>query len=327
MIFQYNKYIFNIKFKQKIVFNTLPSFIFRNNIGFQLRKIVCVLRNSDCSVCILNATCIYPLMFETPIDKNNSFLKGRNRAPHPYVIYSEAKPEEKLDGLNLEIILIGSGIQYFPYIILAIMNVGKTGILRKRIQFDVEDIISQGISVISKETNSVENTPPLTWELDLDMDAVINKNKLDDDDRSEGNTQKIREIKIDFLSPLRIKRDGRYVSDIIYKDIIQATIRRIEILNSLFGSGGLNFDSGFINNVAENKKFKAELKWVDYERYSAKQKHSMQMGGIVGCAYVSGSFSNVELSLLRAAELFNIGKNVSFGLGRVRFHNLISIDK
>jgi len=138
MIFQYNKYIFNIKFKQKIVFNTLPSFIFRNNIGFQLRKIVCVLRNSDCSVCILNATCIYPLMFETPIDKNNSFLKGRNRAPHPYVIYSEAKPEEKLDGLNLEIILIGSGIKYFPYIILAIMNVGKTGILRKRVQFDYQ---------------------------------------------------------------------------------------------------------------------------------------------------------------------------------------------
>ncbi len=314
MIFQYNKYIFNIRFNRKIIFDTLPSFIFRNNIGFQLRKIVCVFKNNDCSTCLLGTTCVYSLMFETPIDKNNNFLEGRNRAPHPYAVYSDAKAGKEIDSLDLDIVMIGNAINYFPYLFLALMNTGKSGILRDRINFEIDDIVSQNRSILDKENDTVKNMAPLTW----DLNGV-------DDIRSEAivDLKNVGGIRIDFLSPFRMKFGGKYLTAITYKDIICAILRRIELLSKLFGNTVIDFGKDLIYFLTKDKKFTSDLKWFDYSRYSARQKQSMKLGGLIGTATVTGNFSNIEVSLLRAAELFNIGKNVSFGLGKVRIRKLL----
>ncbi|MFW0884180.1 hypothetical protein ACMCNP_03875 [Candidatus Acidulodesulfobacterium sp. H_13] len=141
-----------------VIFYALPSFIFRNNIGFQLGKTVCVFKNHDCSICV------YSLTFRTPIDKNNNFLESRNRASHPYAINSDAK--KKLDSLSLDIVTTGDRIGYFPYLLLTLINAGRSGILGERINFEIDDIVSQDRSILNKENDAVENIMPLTWNLD-----------------------------------------------------------------------------------------------------------------------------------------------------------------
>ena len=309
-MFQYNKYTFGLRFEKGIAFRSPASFIFRNNIGFQLKRLTCILRSSECGSCILNKTCIYSSVYETPIDKNNKIIKGRDRASHPYLVYSDAPTGLKTERINIDIVLIGTAVNYFPYILLTMINIGKSGILRDRIHFDVESVLCQGKSVLNRKDDYCENVSPLIW--DWDGSAL-----------AENKNERIKEVALAFLSPLRIKHNGKLVSTITYKDILYGAARRVDILDNLFGNGslasrGVTADSlGFIESASNGKEFLSRLKWTDYSRYSARQKQSMQMGGLMGKAVVKGAFSSKELAFLKAAELFHIGKNASFGLGKV----------
>lgn len=311
-MFQYNKYTFGLKFEKEIAFRSPASFIFRNNIGFQLKRLTCILRSSECGSCILNKTCIYSSVYETPIDKSNKIVKGRDRASHPYLVYSGATTGVKTERINIDIILIGIAVNYFPYILLTMINTGKAGILSGRIHFEVESIFCQGKSVLQGKSDYCENIGPLIW--DWDGSAL-----------AENKNERIKEVELAFLSPLRIKHNGKLVSNITYKDILYGAVRRVDILDNLFGNGSsapLGAEAGaashsFIEDASNGKEFLSRLKWTDYSRYSARQKQSMQMGGLMGTAVVKGVFSSTELAFLKAAELFHIGKNASFGLGKV----------
>jgi hypothetical protein len=314
---EYNKYSFSLAFEKKVAFRSLPSFIFRNNIGFQLRKITCVLKNQECQNCILRVSCIYSSVFETPIEKNNAVLGGRNKAPHPYAVYADAAVAgTAVDGLNLDIVLIGTGVKYFPYMLLAMFNMSKSGILKERIKFNIDDIICGGVSIMDKSDYSCKNVKPEIWNInkdDIDCQLDVYNNSLN----SSGENG-IKTVRINFLTPVRLQHKGRYLSNITYKDLLYAAVRRVGLLNDFFGDGDIDAAGGdFVDSATEGKEFDADLKWVDYSRYSARQKQSMKMGGLVGTATVKGRFSEAELSLLNAAELFGIGKNVSFGLGRI----------
>jgi hypothetical protein len=309
-MFQYNKYTFCLKFEKEIAFRSPASFIFRNNIGFQLKKLTCILKSSRCGSCILDKTCIYSSVFETPIDKNNGIIKGRDRGSHPYLVYSDAVTGVKVGRINLDIILIGNAVNYFPYILLTMINIGKSGILSGRIHFSIENVSCQGESVLTKENDYCKNISPLIW--DWDGSAL-----------AENKNERIKEVELAFLSPLRIKHNGRYVSNLTYKDILYGAARRIDILDNFFGDGSsanhapLADLPGFIEGASNGKEFFSRLKWADYSRYSARQKQSMRMGGLTGKAVVKGVFSSWELALLEAAGLFHIGKNASFGLGKM----------
>lgn len=309
-MFQYNKYTFDLRFEKGIAFRSPASFIFRNNIGFQLKRLTCILRSSECGSCILNKTCIYSSVYETPIDKNNKIIKGRDRASHPYLVYSDAPTGLKTERINVDIVLIGTAVNYFPYILLTMINIGKSGILSDRIHFDLESVLCQGKSAFNRKDDYCENVSPLIW--DWDGSAL-----------AENKNERIKEVGLAFLSPLRIKHNGKLVSNITYKDILYGAARRVDILDNLFGNGSLANHApladlpGFIEDASNGKEFLSRLKWTDYSRYSARQKQSMQMGGLMGKAIVKGAFSSKELAFLKAAELFHIGKNASFGLGKV----------
>ena len=334
-MFEYNRYSFSLVFEKKVPFRSLPSFIFRNNIGFQLKKITCVLKRQECADCILKASCIYCSVFETPIEKNNSVLEGRNKAPHPYIIYADAVTGAAADRLMLDIILMGTGVRYFPYMLLTMINIGKSGILKERFHFDIDDVTCRDVSVLDKSNYSCKNVKPAVWNI---KQSVAGSDSLNGPE-SFGAAERedvLKTVKINFLTPVRIQHKGKYLSRITYKDIMHAAARRVEMLVNFFGNGeagigagaetnsvgagadaARRFDAEFIDSAAKDKEFDADLKWVDYARYSARQKQSMQLGGLVGAVTVRGRFSELELLLLKAAELFSIGKNVSFGLGRV----------
>ena len=122
-------------------------------------------------------------------------------------------------------------------------------------------------------------------------------------------------INISFISPLRLKYRGKYLSDITFDDFVSSSNRRIKLLTGFYGkNNGILLED--LNYSAMVKS--ASLKWVDYNYYSARQKERLKLGGIIGGMVVEGDFDKNTLSILEAAELFHIGKNPSFGLGRVR---------
>ena len=61
----------------------------------------------------------------------------------------------------------------------------------------------------------------------------------------------------------------------------------------------------------------SDLKWIDWTRYSRRQKSTMQLGGLTGSVTFRGDIAEF-LPLLDFCTQVHIGKQTSFGLGRIR---------
>ena len=77
----------------------------------------------------------------------------------------------------------------------------------------------------------------------------------------------------------------------------------------------------FESHYSEPKEWQPRLHWHDLPRYSSRQKTRMKLGGFMGKIFFSGSLLPFEEALLSAAELFHLGKNTSFGLGRIEVND------
>lgn len=298
-------FIFNFQIKPIVPlnFDTMPEFLFRSIIGNELRQLSCIFKAGSCEKCDLRFQCAYSVIFESPISKDNPFLKGRNYASHPFIISIDNNEKNPLDEILLNITLIGKAIDYFPYLFYAISKGGETGIGRERIKYTVE-------SVKNKNREILKNGQ-------LDM-SISRKEWIAGTNSGKGAKKKYL---IEFISPLRFKKNGKYVDKISYGDILKSLRRRVEILSGMYGESSPVPEINEIKDVDE-KLVLSDIRWVENKRWSGRQKTTMLLGGIKGTIELSGSFTPFERSLLEAGELFHLGKNAGFGLGRIKVREL-----
>lgn len=298
----YQKYLFSILFEHDTRLNNFPTFILRSVLGKELRHLVCLFPGRECSVCSLNRQCPYSVLFETPLPKDNTILSGRNFAPHPFILFTPLPNYRRGKRLRFELNLLGQAQDYFPYFYYALKKAGEKGVFMQRMPFRIEDVFWEGKSIMESEDIIHSGLPSSHWVLnDADRDTVH------------------RSLLIEMLTPLRLKKKGRYQQSIDYQTLLDAICYRVRILAGLYGDLPENF-SGMAGGEIAPKRENSTLVWKDFSRYSARQKRRIKLGGLMGVLKVEGVFSSQELSLLRAGELFHVGKNAGFGLGRIQLN-------
>lgn len=294
---KYNQFLFHLKFKNRFTTKVYPSFVLRSVLGNELRKLSCILRGKECGDCPLKFQCAYSYIFETPINKNTEFLLGRDRASHPFRIFSDTLPRKEFEEIRLTLSLFGRGVDYFPYLFFALKMGGEKGLFKERIPYEIKSIQEGDSVVYNGEGDQIEKPDERLWSFD------------------SGDEEKSLFIKITFLSPVRMKINNRYTHRITYLDMLRNILQRINIIGSMYGDGEkLKID---LKKMSE-KEERNSLIWVEYDRYSARQGSEMKLGGAVGEVVLKGSFSKWEISLLKACEIFGLGKNTSFGFGEVK---------
>ncbi len=299
----YQTFIFHIAFQVPIRFSVFPPVVLRSILGKELHRLSCVFKGRRCTECSLKYSCAYAVVFETHVEKNTQYLQGRDRASHPFVFTISDSFAEKVDSIKLCFTLIGKGVDYLPYIYYALLRAGKQGIFRERVRFIIQDVTCEGISILEGQEKIAAKPIIRKWSLEPAAHAVSKR------------------IRIDFMTPFRLKVKGVYTSSFLYSDVLTALGRRALLLASLYGdtsgANGLPFDG-----KGEKVKCVQDIRWVDVDYYSARQKERLRMGGAVGFVEYEGEFDEEELSLLRFGELFHVGKNVSFGLGSMKVRDL-----
>lgn len=306
----YLKTFFKIEAVEDIYLPYFKGSTFRGVFGNTFKKIVCALKSQICNDCLLKYTCVYAYIFETPPPLDKSLLNFSNyrTIPHPFVIEPPLDKKRYFkygEELVFSLILIGKARNYLPYFIYTFSECGKAGIGKGRGRFTLKEVYTENKKIFDNDGKNI--IPP-------DGEIFEIKENIETENQ---NPQE--EITIEIQTPLRIKSKNALVIKLEFHTLIKYLILRMTLLQFFHCDGEQpNWDHKKIIEIAkEVKTIEDNTQWWDWERYSARQQTKIKLGGIIGRIKYSGNIAPFK-NLLIAGEIFHLGKNTSFGLGKYK---------
>jgi len=301
---------FFLKFTNEIEFNNRLHFALRGSLGSFLRKASCMLRSKDCPECLLKSNCAYAYIFNTSPTDSDYILNNYKTIPHPYVINNLNKIKEKY--IKFDLILVGKAVPFFPYFVLAYNRIGQEKGLYNN-KFTISKISSY------KTIKNYFQRRPFTV---FTHDKILKEPKILKIAELELPLQKNLE-KLSFITPVRIKYNGKYITDLKFHYLIRSLTRRISLL--LYYHCGVKWNVDFKEIIEKSKKIKIEkkkLRYIEWERYSKRQNQKMRLGGIEGEILLK---NNRELKyfaeIIITGSIINAGKQTAFGFGNYHLVN------
>jgi len=120
-----------------------------------------------------------------------------------------------------------------------------------------------------------------------------------------------------FVTPLRIKKDNKFIRDrelVTIFDIINSIFQR---KNSLENREFTKLPFEVKSKIVENS-----LNYKTLTRLSNRQKTKMNLDGLIGDMIIT-DLSEEEYKLLKLGEIIGVGKQVTFGLGKIEVKELL----
>lgn len=297
----------------------LPAYLgstLRGGFGHVFRRICCPTRQRECKGCPLVPQCPYALIFETSPPPDSPALRNLEEIPRPFVISPPPASTLKYppgSTFSFEVTLIGKAIAFLPYFIVAFKELGAVGLGRGRGHFSLKQIEllnpfnGNSIRIYSGEDEMVR---PVDDKVTLKDCRELAPQKLPPLNSSL--------LTLSFLTPTRLKHQGHLVDRPDFHIVFRALLRRLSSL-ALFHCG-TKLDLDYQGLIAKAQKVELiwnRTRWVEWERFSSRQKEKMFFGGILGEAAYAGDFTPF-LPYLVFGQWTHVGKNCTFGLGRYK---------
>ncbi len=279
----------------------LPPFLgatFRGAFGYLLKETACQVRHTQCADCYLKKVCPYVCIFEGFAPEHREILRKYDKIPQPFVLLISPQSEENESVLQWGIRLFGPAMKYWPYVIHTYQEIGKRGLGKKRLRYEIEKVWdSQGTTVWSGE-NRLAAEPAITTSQQLNH---------------PGGENELTTLTWRFHTPVQIKTRGQVDG----LSLILSGRRRFSIMNHFYGSPADDAEEKLEH--LEEDQFTTEkslLKPFRFSRFSGRQKRKVQMSGLVGEITITGPW-NKSGEWLRHIPHIHLGKSTSFGFGHV----------
>jgi CRISPR-associated endoribonuclease Cas6 len=281
----------------------------RGAFGHAFRRVACPFR--ACPPCILPKTCPFNYVFESP-PRDDAGLFGRSSAvPHPFVL------ELPMDGqtvfspgeeLRFGLLLIGKAIDFLPYFVVALREMGRAGLGRGRGRWHLQRVVDRGPGTPRVLYDGASGDERLL------CSATIHRGI----ERMAVSQGDVKAVTLEFLTPTRLRYVGHLTDKPEFHVLIRNLLRRLSALAFYHCDFELELDHRDLIHQAEGVALRqADLRWMDWERYSARQDARMTLGGFVGAVTFEGDLAPFA-PLLRLGEVVHVGKATAFGLGRYR---------
>jgi len=323
--------------------------VLRGTFGARLRWISCPSRMAPCVGCEWRTRCAYAYVFETPVPDGAERLRTHQDIPRPFVI--EAPPPGVLrlvagDELSLGLVLLGRAVDYLPHFILAFREIDRfaqgtatgPGANVRLEEFAVERGGLAGREETADEaTASAGRTAPSAAGTASSLDGVVWR--AADPRRVAGGTvltgreivarvpvwametaggDGLRALTVTFETMTRLKHEAGYARRPEFHILVRSLLRRVS--NLLYFHGGVDLGVDFRDLIARAGQVSLThdaTRWQDWTHRSSRQGTTMELGGFVGEARYAGDL-DLFLPLLLLGEYLHVGKNATFGLGRMR---------
>jgi CRISPR/Cas system endoribonuclease Cas6 (RAMP superfamily) len=128
--------------------------------------------------------------------------------------------------------------------------------------------------------------------------------------------------RIEILTPLRVKRDGRHVGpqDFRFADFFGPLLRRISMLTAFHTDTPLETDFRGLMEAARQTTAVCQLTWQDLTRYSSRQKTTMKLGGVLGRIDLVNDDLAPFWPYLWLGRFVHAGSGATMGLGRYEIY-------
>lgn len=286
----------------------------RGAFGIAFKETVCIMDHRDCDRCILRLKCAYPYIFDTPIPEDSARMRKYPRAPHPFVIEPPLETQQHYkpnEPLSFGLVLIGKAIDYLPYFIYTFDRLGRErGMGSGRGKFELEKVSwldpgGEEKPIYDGQKKVLANSfHPLTI-----RDLSLSQN-------SKPETRNSKLVTVHYVTPTRVTYNGELHPEPEFHVIIRNLLRRLSNLCYFHCGEELKLDfKGVIEGAKEIEMKDGNIRWHDWERYSARQDTRMKLGGFVGPVEYRGELGSF-FPLLKIGETVHVGKATGFGLGR-----------
>jgi len=305
----YGKYQFFCRLIDEAILPYYKGSTFRGVFGRALKRVTCALKMKECNQCLLKRRCVYALFFETPISSGTSEDPRIVSPPHPFVIEPPLTTDTQFpegSSFDFHLLLFGEANHNLPYFIYAFEQMGKIGIGKringKRGHFSLEEVKSGDKSIYSSSDQTLKAEKPFTLTL-KDM---------------EGFPQSTFRLRLNIITPFRIKFENRLKADLPFHVLVRAMLRRMSSLLNSYGDGEPSLDyRGLVKRAKEVKIVDEDLNWFDWRRYSFRQDKAMLMGGMIGYVTYEGDMGEY-MPLIEFCSQVHLGKQTTFGLGKIK---------
>ncbi|MEO0076464.1 MAG: CRISPR system precrRNA processing endoribonuclease RAMP protein Cas6 [candidate division WOR-3 bacterium] len=291
------------KVKEKLTLSQFQGSIIRGAFGYTFRKIICLIKDKECKECLLKTKCVYAYIFETPRPEDSKIMRKYETVPRPFIFDPPANDKQEYqqgEKFTFGLTLIGKAIDYLPYFIYALDEMGKNGLGRNRGKLELVTIKQGNRAIYDGIDKKIKN------------DVKIKELKLTHPKRP------IEKIKIKFVTPFRIVYEGKVVQSLDFHILIRSLLRRIGLL-SYFHSDK-PYDIDFTNLIAKAEKIKtihSDLRLQDQFRFSTRQHRRIPTSGMIGEITYQGDLTNF-IPFLKIGEIIHIGKGTVFGMGKYK---------
>lgn len=127
----------------------------------------------------------------------------------------------------------------------------------------------------------------------------------------------IREMTIYAHTPLRIRRNGALLEDIDFPTIIRNITSRLEAIAARYGGWVDRAEAERIQTLSEKVTIiQNHLELKNMKRYSNRLGEKMDFSGLLGSIQFEGELTPF-VPWLYAAQILHIGRNTTFGMGRI----------
>jgi len=291
----------------------LPTFwgsTLRGGFGHSFKRMACRRLGEDCRLCADYDRCAYGYVFETRPPPDSEVLRTHDAVPRPFVFKIPAgRPlvYNAGDALEFGLLLVGQGIAYLPYFILALKVLGDEGIGPDRAHFRLKHVWARD--------------PLGPWETlvyDGDSDALRNQEHSIGmaEIEAAANQLSLDAVTLTLLTPMRVKVAGTIARELPFQLLIRNIVRRLSSLSYFHCGARWETDyRALIANAGGGRATHTDLRWVAWERWSSRQQQRIPMSGLVGTVCYTGEIADYR-TLLVIGSLIHAGKNTAFGNGQ-----------
>ncbi len=357
--FRLQRLVVTLRAKDRVTLPWFSGSALRGGFGHAFRRLACAMGpRQPCPTCPLRQMCPYGYVFETGPGPDSDVLRTHQEVPRPFVmkppgrdgqpvgsaewvVGNERWPVSFEEGqlFRFELVLVGRAIDYFPYFVVALRELGLGGLGAARGRFTLEDVHCVRLPEEAPDDNGQQVAPEQREALsdvpDVGAGRVAVRVYDKQGQRIKGlpqpltGTQLIGHVvrrlgeergalAVRFMTMTALKHRGSMVRTPVFHVLVRAALRRLSSLSYFHHGRRLEIDyAGLIRDAERVELHADDTRWVRWTRWSSRQEQSMDFSGVVGRAIYRGPVGAV-LPILALAEWVHVGKHATFGLGAIR---------